>query len=300
MAISRSRPPGRGLGVAVVIAVVVTTGWPAGAEGSQRSQDERAAVATAAASLRPAVVVLKSGERLQAKSVSRTQSELLIRFADGHTETYPIAEVDLGASEDIPRLSSPRSAAARGRRSTSNDLASFARTAKLTIPEDSGRPLSRTEGSTPGGGTLSTGSLLLPTAATPAPATQADQDSRHLPAELRTYIQEFANGWSGYRRALAEVKTVCSGYTQGRASCGGSAVVSNRNTAFCRDAINRARTHLPRLESLHSSLWAEARLAGTSPGEVRSLLRARGLADFRTRLDQARSDLDAWFGNLVE
>ena len=45
----------------------------------------------------------------------------------------------------------------------------------------------------------------------------------------------------------------------------------NRNTAFCRDAINRARTHLPRLESLHSRLWEEARRANintTAPGTV--------------------------------
>ena len=142
--------------------------------------------------------------------------------------------------------------------------------------------------------------MLPSTGAASVPATQDDQQTRHVPVELRANIQMLANGWSGYRQAFAEVKTVCSGYTQGRASCGGSAVVSNRNTAFCRDAINRARTHLPRLESLHSRLWAEARRAGTSPGVVRSLLRERGLVNFRTQLDRARSNLDAWYGNLVE
>jgi len=259
---------------------------------SERRTGDRAATATATISIRqPAPVVLKDGTSLQAVSVIYAETEVRLRFADGHKEVYPVSEVDLEASKGLARFQPNQP-----RRSSSGDLRSFAKKTSLKLPAENAQ--ANSANAKAGGGTLSIGSTSYENDGDSAKGDGAGQGD--LPPELRADIQALANGWGGFDRALAEVERICTGYIQGKASCGGSSVVSKRNTAYCKDAIDRARPHLPGLESTHTRLWNSARHAGVSPGDVRAALRERGLLDFRNQIDRADSTLDAWHGNLVD
>jgi hypothetical protein len=294
VAIPRSSPPGRGQRLVVAIAVVLFAGSATCVEGLQPAPENRAATAEASVRL-PPLVVLKDGSRLQAKHLFYSDTELELTFADGHKEVYPISEIDYDASVGLPRLyrDRPQPQPAQPRSPKPSRVKSFAGSKKLKLPEENAQ--ANAVDAKGGDGTLSIGSTTYSNDTAPDGSGQGSS-----PIELQADIQALASGWSGFKRARSEVQATCSGYIQGRASCGASAVVSKRHTAYCRDAINRARARLPGLEAAHNEFWAGARRSGVSPGDVRAALRSRGLHDFRGQIDQANSVLDAWYGNLVD
>lgn len=301
MAVRRSTRFRLGRRLAIAIAGIITAAWASPAVGLQRAPDDRAATASAAASVgQTAPVVLKDGTILQAVSVSYNETTVWLRFADGHKEVHPVSDVDVEASRGLAGLHKNQPRRSRTRKTQSGELASFARKTKLKIPEDKSQTESNTENVKSAGGTLSIGSTTYSNSGPSDTTDGPGQSSSNLPIGLLADLQGLASGWSGFDLALAEVNTICTGYIQGRSSCGGSKVVSKRNTAYCRDAINRARTHLPNLETAHTRLWDGARRSGVAPGDVRAALRQRGLGDFRSQIDQAQATLNAWHGNLVD
>lgn len=285
---------------AVTGSFLVIVGWAIRVDAQQRTSDDRAATATATAFLagRPVQVVLKNGTTISALLAGHTSNQIWLLFPDGHKESFDKAQIDLEASKGLPDFQRKHGDQSRPRTAKPNDLAAFAKSTKLKVPEDETQ--AKTIEAKAEGGTLSIGSISSSDGDASGKADGEGGRKTGLPVEVKNDIQALANGWSGFDRALAEVNRICTGYIQGRASCGGSAVVSKRNTAFCKGAIDRARTHLPGLETTHNRLWDRARRSGVSPGTMRTALRERGLLDFRNQLDRAKSTLVAWHGNLVD
>ena len=111
--------------------------------------------------------------------------------------------------------------------------------------------------------------------------------------QVHSGLRSLKSNWRRFQSSMHEVQADCSGYRRARRSSCGSYTVSGRQTADCQDATQRARLHLPMLESQYAEICNTARRNGLTPGDLRDVLNQSSMADFDSMIDNARDKLDA-------
>jgi hypothetical protein len=254
----------------------------------QAAADERVAVAIAELPPPPQpVIVLVDSTRLEPKSVKRTVTTLELHFADGHSETYRLSDIDLEASQGVPpqpRLGGGRRTQPANPRSGSS-LNAYARSVKLQMPE---------------GGTELWGESATASQRQRKPQTDQkpevgdDTQKKYEPEQspqLKAELAAVQAAWSDYRQSQSQVEQRCSGYFQTRTRCGGKGVASSRHSSACQDAVKQANAKLDGVEQRYARVWVAARREGIEPGKARQLVRNNGLWGLNDRVSSARARL---------
>ena len=232
------------------------------------------------------MVVLKSGSRLEPRTVTRRAGTIILGFEDGHFESYSEEAVDLGASRGLPPSARGMSGRQGGPGGGARSLGEIAACARIGLPDPNAAQLA----DAPASDAVAAGDASAPAAErVQGFEAAAAPDLGPLLADIRAVN----TGLRELDALMAEMQEDCSGYTTARAGCPRGYVGSRRHTAACQDAVRRSLGHLPTLHEQYSALWNTARRSGLVPGEVRQALGRAGLDDLRGRLDDIRARLDS-------